>query len=88
MSDTELRPMSETLRLTVVYEDAGDGWIMASIPQLPGVLTQGANVDEARAMIRSALRDWLEFYVQDQHSDLRETPEGSQSEPLDLVIGA
>lgn len=80
--------MSERVRLTVVYEDAGDGWIMASIPELPGVLTQGADVDEARAMIRSALRDWLEFYVQDQHGDLPEPGEGSSSEPLDLVIGA
>jgi predicted RNase H-like HicB family nuclease len=43
--------VSETLRLTVVYEDAGDGWIMASIPELPGVLTQGETIDEARAMI-------------------------------------
>ena len=80
--------MSETLRLTVVYEDAGDGWVMASIPELPAVLTQGATIDEARTMIRSALRDWLEFYVQDQHGDLPEAREGSHSEPLDLVIGA
>ena len=80
--------MSERLRLTVVYEDAGDGWVMASIPQLPGVITQGATLEEARAMIRSALREYLEFYVQDQHQDLPEPSEGSRSEPLDLVIGA
>ncbi len=36
---------------------------MASIPELPGVLTQGETIDEARAMIHSALRDWLQFYV-------------------------
>lgn len=80
--------MSERVRLTVVYEDAGDGWIMASIPQLPAVLTQGATIDDARAMIRSALRDWLEFYVQDQDGAVAEPREGSRSEPLDLVIGA
>ncbi|MGI8574640.1 MAG: type II toxin-antitoxin system HicB family antitoxin [Egibacteraceae bacterium] len=66
--------MSETLRLTVVYEDAGDGWIMASIPQLPAVLTQGASIDEARAMIRSALRDWLEFYVRLMVGEHRRQP--------------
>jgi hypothetical protein len=38
-------------------------------------------------MIRSALRDYLEFYVQDQHDDRPEPSEGSRSEPLDLVIG-
>lgn len=80
--------MSETVRLTVVYEDAGNGWVMASIPELPGVLTQGATVEEARSMIRSALRDWLELYVQDQHGDLPEPAEGAHREPLNLVIGA
>ncbi len=80
--------MSETLRLTVVYEDAGDGWIMASIPELPGVLTQGETIDEARAMIQSALQDWLQFYVEDQHAGPLQLGEGARTEPLDLVIGA
>lgn len=83
--------MAETqhLTLTVVFEDAGDGWVMASIPELPGVLTQGATENEARIMIRSALRDWLEFYVRDQHgNDRPRLSPGSHSEPLDLVIGA
>ncbi|CAN5409053.1 hypothetical protein BH23ACT7_BH23ACT7_01670 [soil metagenome] len=80
--------MSETLRLTVVYEDAGDGWIMASIPELPGVLTQGETIDEARAMIQSALQDWLQFYVEDQHAGPLQQGEGARTEPLDLVIGA
>jgi predicted RNase H-like HicB family nuclease len=33
--------MSETLRLTIVYEDGGDGWIVASIPEVPGAHSQG-----------------------------------------------
>lgn len=59
--------MSETLRLTVVYEDAGDGWVMASIAELPAVLTQGATIDEVRTMVHSARRDWLAIDV--QHGD-------------------
>ncbi len=51
--------MSDTLHLTVVYEDAGEGWIMASIPELPGVITQGRAREEARFMIRDALREML-----------------------------
>jgi hypothetical protein len=27
--------MSESLELSIVYEDGGDGWIVASIPQVP-----------------------------------------------------
>lgn len=79
--------MSETLRLTVVYQDAGDGWIMASVPELPEVMTQGATMDEARSMIRSALRDWLQFYVDDQHGTVA-VADALATEPLDLVIGA
>ena len=33
--------VSEPLRLTIVYEDGGDGWIVASIPEVPGALSQG-----------------------------------------------
>lgn len=80
--------MSEKLRLTVLYEDAGDGWTMASIRELPGVLTQGATIAEARTLIQSALRDWLEFYVEDQRAGSTQPREGAFSEPLDLVIGA
>jgi hypothetical protein len=36
--------MSEPLRLTIVYEDAGDGdgWVVARIPQVRGAISQGA----------------------------------------------
>ena len=33
--------MSEALRLTIVYEPGEDGWIVASIPEVPGVHSQG-----------------------------------------------
>jgi predicted RNase H-like HicB family nuclease len=37
---------------------------MARIAELPEVITQGASEEEAREMVQSPLRDWLEFYVQ------------------------
>jgi hypothetical protein len=40
--------LSETLRLTIVYEDGGDGWIVASIPEVPGAHSQGHTRAEAR----------------------------------------
>jgi predicted RNase H-like HicB family nuclease len=39
----------------IVYEDGGDGWIMSSIPAVPGVLSQGRTRDEARENILDAL---------------------------------
>jgi predicted RNase H-like HicB family nuclease len=43
------------LTFNVVYEDAGDGWVYAHVPELPEVHTQGEGLDEARAMVRDAI---------------------------------
>jgi predicted RNase H-like HicB family nuclease len=51
--------MSETLRLTVVYEDGGDGWIVASIPEVPGAHSQGHTRAEARENVIDALQTML-----------------------------
>jgi predicted RNase H-like HicB family nuclease len=51
--------MSEPLRLTIVYEDAGDGWVLARIPQVRGAVSQGKNRDQARQNVIDALRELL-----------------------------
>jgi predicted RNase H-like HicB family nuclease len=43
------------LRLNVVYEDAGEGWIYAHVPELPEVQTQGESLEQAREMVRDAI---------------------------------
>ena len=48
--------MSDPLRLTIVYEDAGDGWIMATIPEVRGVFSQGRTRAEARENVIDALQ--------------------------------
>ena len=48
--------VSDPLQLTIVYEDGEDGWIIASIPQVPGVLSQGHSREEARENVVDALR--------------------------------
>ena len=79
--------MSESLRFTVIYADAGDGWTMARIAEVPEVITQDATV-EARAMVQSALRDWLEFYVRDQAGGAVEVPPGARRESRELTFAA
>jgi len=37
---------------TVVYQTIEDGWIMATVPELPGAVTQGENREEAREMVK------------------------------------
>jgi predicted RNase H-like HicB family nuclease len=43
------------LRFNVVYEDAGDGWVYAHVPELPEVQTQGEDLEQARAMVIDAI---------------------------------
>lgn len=49
------RFMGETMDLTIVYEDGSDDWIIASIPAVPGVLSQGRTREEARENVLDAL---------------------------------
>jgi antitoxin HicB len=48
------------LTFNVVFEDAGDGWVYAHVPELPEVHTQGEDLDEARTMVREAIELVLE----------------------------
>jgi predicted RNase H-like HicB family nuclease len=52
--------MSESLDVTVVLEDGGDGWIMATVPEVPGAISQGRTPEEARANVLDALNLLLE----------------------------
>jgi predicted RNase H-like HicB family nuclease len=49
-----LRPMPN-LDLTIVYEDGEDGFIVSSVPAVPGVLSQGRTREEARENVLDAL---------------------------------
>ncbi len=51
--------VSDSLRLTIVYEDAGDGWVLARIPQVRGAISQGETRAEARDNVIDALREVL-----------------------------
>ena len=50
------------LTFNVVFEDAGDGWVYAHVPELPEVHTQGEGLDQARSMVREA----IEFVLEDR----------------------
>ena len=45
---------------SVVFEDAGDGWVYAHVPELPDVQNQGESLDQAREMVRDAIALVLE----------------------------
>lgn len=47
------------MELHVAFEPDEDGWIRATIEELPGVITCAPTLDEARALVRDALDEWL-----------------------------
>ncbi|MGH2935276.1 MAG: type II toxin-antitoxin system HicB family antitoxin [Gaiellaceae bacterium] len=75
--------MSESLRVTIVFQEGEDGWVVASIPEVPGANSQGRTRAEARANVIDALRGILELRF-GGHPDIGSV---ADSEPLELVIG-
>ena len=76
--------MSESLRLTIEYERGDDGYVIASIPEVPGAHSQGRAREEARANVIEALRGILELRL-GEHARAEPAPD---SESLELVIAA
>ena len=74
--------VSESLQRTIVYEQGEDDWIVASIPEVPGALSQGKTREEARENVIDALRGILELRF-GEHPEISAV----DSEPLELVIG-
>lgn len=76
--------MSESLRLTIVYEQGEDGFTVASVPEVPGAHSQGSTREEARENVIDALRGILELRF-GEHALAQPAPD---SELLELTIAA
>jgi predicted RNase H-like HicB family nuclease len=76
--------VSESLRLTIVYEPGEEDWVIASIPEVPGANSQGRTHEEARANVIDALRGILELRF-GEHAITEPAPD---SDSLELVIAA
>ena len=48
---------------TAVFEAAPEGGFTVTVPALPGLVTEGDTIEEARAMVRDAIRGYLESLV-------------------------
>lgn len=42
-------------QFTAVFEDGGDGWVTAYVEEVPGAVTQGRTIEEARESLKEAL---------------------------------
>ena len=59
MVETMAMSEREAIKLTIHYEAAGDGWVLATIPEVPGAISQGRTRAEARANVIDALQTVL-----------------------------
>ena len=73
--------MVKQLDLTIVYEPGEDGWVVASIPEVAGVFSQGRTREEARTNVIDALQ--LMFSPEPGEAD-----DSREREPLHLTIAA
>ena len=48
------------MELHIVFEPDEQGWVRATIEELPGVITCAPTHDEARELVRDALDEWLQ----------------------------
>ncbi len=69
--------------LTAVYEPAEDGWIVVTCPEVPGTISQGRDMEEAREMIRDAVQMILETNREEAQKEF-EGRDDVLREPLEL----
>ena len=73
--------MTDTLRLTITYDEPDEeGWIVASVLEVPGAVSQGRTREEARENVIDALRLML------APDDSDPNVSAGRSEPLDLIL--
>lgn len=81
--------MSEhELSFTVVFEPAEEGGYVVTCPALPGVVTQGETLDEARAMAADAIRGYVESLIKDGEPVPRDLAVEPIREKVTVVIAA
>ena len=54
-----------TYSFTMLFEPAEEGGYVVTCPALPGLVTEGDTMEEARSMAEDALRLYLETLIED-----------------------
>ncbi len=69
---------------TAIYERTDDGWWVVTVPEIPGAVSQGRTLEEARFMIKDATRMLLEVRREDAEREAGEAGREVIREPLAL----
>jgi len=68
---------------TAIFERGEGGWWVATCPEVPGAITQGETIEEARENLRDAIELMLEVMREDAEREL-EGKEGVIRETLEV----
>ncbi len=71
------------MELHVVFEPDEDGWVRATIEELPGVISCARTLDEARELVRDALGEWLQALTSEERATISA---GATRETLTLNV--
>lgn len=69
-------------KYTVVFEQIEKGGYLVTCPALPGLITEGDTLDEAREMAKDAIKGYLESLAKDGEPP----PEENFIEPIKEVV--
>lgn len=61
------------VELHVVFELDEQGWVRATVEELPGVITCAETMEEARELVRDALNEWLAALTSEERASISPT---------------
>lgn len=76
----------QALTFTARLEPVEDNWIQATIDELPGVITTGRSVEEAKTLLADALHTYL--LALGDLEGRSEQPQRGDTEPLRITVNA
>ncbi|MGI8911036.1 MAG: type II toxin-antitoxin system HicB family antitoxin [Rubrobacteraceae bacterium] len=59
-------------KFTALFERGDQGWWVATCPEVPGAITQGQTVEEARENLKDAIHLMLEDMREDAQEELKD----------------
>ncbi len=71
-------------RYTVLLEQGEDGWIVVTVPALPGCVTQGRTPDEALQNAKEAIEAYIESLI--KHHQPIPDPDVGRIEEVEVAV--
>lgn len=74
-------------KFTALFERGDQGWWVATCPEVPGAITQGRTVEEARENLKDAIHLMLEDMREDAQEELKDKESRGKEvilEPLEV----